>query len=206
MIRPQQIVRAGLAGICAACAMTVSAAALEWRDVSPSMGWAYDFHHAGRGVLIDVHDLDVRIGEHESGVVIEPTGPVAWPDFGEPRLPMIVLLFTVSADEAYEVSWSASSFEDQPVPLLAPVLTPIVETMDDETSRTGMQPLRDEAVYTRDAFWPESIAQLEEARGAGIRYLRVQISPFQYNAVTGLLRSHRGLRVVLRRVEHESGE
>ena len=203
MIRPQQIVRAGLAGICAACAVAVSAAALEWRDASPSMSWAYALHENERGVLIDVHDLDVGIAEGEHGAVIEPAGPVAWPAFGKPRLPMIVLLFTVSADATYEVTWSASSFDEQPAPLLAPVLTPMVESIDNETSRTGMEPLRDEAVYTRDAYWPESIVQKTEARGGGRRYLRVEIFPFQYNAAKGLLRTHRGLRVALSRRERE---
>ena len=200
MICQQQVFRASLAFMCAACAMAVSASGLDWRDTSPSMRWAYDLHENERGVLINVHDLDMEMSEGEHGTVLEPTGPVAWPDFGMPRLPMIVLLFAVPGDEAYEVSWTASSSMDQPVPLLAPVPTPIAEPIDDETSRTRVQPLRDEAVYARDAYWPGSIAQLEEARGADIRFLRVEIAPLQYNAATGLLRTHRGLSVVLSKV------
>ena len=68
------------------------------------------------------------------------------------------------------------------------------------------KPLRDVAVYDRNAYWPDAIVRLEEARGAGRRFLRVEIFPIQYNPVRGRLRVHRGLSVVLSKREVASNE
>ena len=45
-------------------------------------------------------------------------------------------------------------------------------------------------VYARDAFWPESLVQVDEAWQGTNRLARLVIRPVQWNPKTGVLRTH----------------
>lgn len=181
--------------VCAGVA--VSDAALKCRDAVPSMGWAYDRQETDESVIITVRDFKLKIRESENGALILVDGPVAWPAYGKPRLPVVVIVFEVPATENYAISWSETSNTELPVPTLASVPTPVVHSVSDGVHRTAMDSLRDGVVYGTGAYWPERIVRQEEARGAGRRFMRVEISPFQYQPLIGLVRLHQGLKVVL---------
>jgi len=191
---------------CAVFGVVVSEAALQWRDAAPSMSWAYARKETDQAVIITVRDFKFDFTESENGALIAVAGPVAWPAYGKPSLPIIILLFEVPADENYEVSWNETAIEERPVATLAPVVTPGIHSVSDGVYRTIMTSLRDDIVYEKSAYWPETIVRHDEARGAGRRFMRVEIFPFQYHPVLGLLRMHRGLKVVLSRVERKPNE
>jgi hypothetical protein len=195
-----------LAGVWMVYGATVCGAALQALDASPSMSWAYDRREANQSVIITMRDLPFTLEEGEGGAMLSVEGPVAWPAYGHPRLPIIVLLFEIPVDESYSVRWSGVESEDRPVPGLAPVATPGVHSVGDGVYRTVMTLSRNAVVYGKDAFWPEVIVRQETARGGGRRYMRVEIFPFQYHPVLGVLRLHRGLKVVLTKVESKSNE
>jgi hypothetical protein len=160
MRRMKLTVRTWLAWIVPVCGVASFAGPLHLRDAAPSMRWAYDTKVTDRGVVIEVRDVPFRITGSGTGVVIETTGAVAWPAFGLPRIPSLVLLFEAPDGGEYATSWSESSVEERPLSMLAPVLTPVTGSASDEVSRAAMKPLRDVAVYGRDAYWPDAIVRL----------------------------------------------
>lgn len=195
-----------VAWACTACSMAAVAATPVLRDSTPSMGWAYEAKATDRAITIDVRKFQFRVTESGTGAMIETTGAVAWPGFGLPRVPSLVLLFEAPAEGDYDVRWSETAVEERPLQPLAPVATPVVHSVGDEVSRTAMRPFRDLTVYGRDAYWPDTVVRHERARGAGRRFLRVEIFPIQYNPVRGRLRVHRDLHVVLSKREPASNE
>jgi hypothetical protein len=190
-----------LAWACVASGLADAAPALRWRDEVPSMRWAYETKETEKEAIIEVRDLAIALTEAEGGALISAGGPVAWPVGGKPRLPLVVLLVEVPAGEHCALTWSASSLDEKTVPALAPVWSPVVRAVRAGAYGAGLAPLRDDTIYLQDRYWPEPIVRTDEATGAGHRYLRIEISPLQYNPVRGLLRTHRGLRVVLTRGE-----
>lgn len=181
----------GLSGVA-----TGPVAALELREATPSMNWAYTVQKTEHSIVITLRDFDATGTITTNGLHLDPAGPVAWPAPGKPRLPIVVLLFEVADNEAYEVTWSATSYEEFPRPLLVPVTAP------DLAADAG----RDDVVYRQDAYWPATLVHQEEARGAEGRFLRVEIYPLQIQPMRQLLRAQRGFKVVVSRMELARGK
>lgn len=106
---------------------------------------------------------------------------------GKPQLPVHTELVMVPAGASFSWTHTAGSTEELLGYRIYPTLAPATDRYGDPEPVFGYDPL----VYTTDAFYPAApvtVTSVQEFRGVTLVWF--EISPVQYNPVTGALKLH----------------
>jgi len=104
---------------------------------------------------------------------------------------------------------SVRILETSPEDVTNTVVAPAPRWVADAESRTPMPVpvrVREEAVYSANAFWPAELADVQVGFMATQALARIECRPVQYNPVTGTVRVHRRIRGVVEFLEAGSTE
>jgi len=127
----------------------------------------------------------------ESMVNIELPGNLLFNDEGAPNLPGSGRYLAIPEGATAKVTITSSRTESLSNVYLAPAPRIPWETEDGPLDYN-----KDEAIYTRDAFYPEQPVQLGEVTEIrGVDAVMLGVTPFQYNPVTHELIIYRDLKV-----------
>jgi hypothetical protein len=169
-------------------------------------------HADGAEVVLELHTVGATLEELEADgapcQIVRTPSTVQAEEPGRPQLPLRVVLLGVppQAELALEV-----------VPLrttnlpgrhdVCPAPEQAVEQGEDGSFSTVVRArAADRAVYQEDSFYPSELVQMDDLGFVrSQRIVRLAVSPFQINPLTGELRQHERLRVVLRFLDGTRG-
>lgn len=161
----------------------------------PDMRWAYHIEEASLRQVVRVtlpgYEV-VRVGS-EAEVVL--SGPSGWTRPGEPRLPVLPVVFEVADGLAVSIDVDEGEPTVQPVGLLRPTgqmeSIPVDGLSDQVVTAAEPSP----AIYGESAWWPSSLVEQREAKGQGRRFVRLGVTPFRYHPEEGNLAFYSNLTV-----------
>jgi len=132
---------------------------------------------------------------------IQVTGAVLGEEAGHPQLPLQIALLGVPprADLELEVTPLQTVRWPETLTICPAPETGAEEDEDGAIRYVTREAVPDPAVYGKDRFYPSEIAHLEELGFMrSQRIVRLAVSPFQVNPLSGEVRQHQWLRVELR--------
>jgi len=154
------------------------------------------------GVIVELRTPSFQIEESSVNgtlyYLVNAPGCGQTDDVGQPQLPVRGTLLGIPASAEY--SLRVIEVEQETVPgryNVYPAPQPVLERDGDGTpTELSYEFARDEAIYSSNAFYPASVAEvgssgfIRDQRVAPLRFF-----PFQYNAVSGELRHYSRIRV-----------
>jgi len=161
----------------------------------PTMEWAYRVTADPTSCVLDVTAPSYGIEKNAGSVNLTLPAVSAWTRPGEPRLPVFPAVFELADGIQYQVEVEPGDAGKKQIGYLDPVPTFGNVSETDDEGRVAEYLLPDPAIYRSDAYWPEKLYSIDEAKGGGKRYLRVGLQPFQYNAWNQVLKYHSNLQV-----------
>jgi hypothetical protein len=167
-------------------------------DTQPSMAWALSVRPESDGFTVQLNLPAPDLVTGEAGVEVRPGGPSAWPDPGQPQLPVFPVLIELADGLTYELAAEPGGVEEIPVGPIRAVTRYQAAGSVDQLYDVQELTERDPAIYTTDAFWPDAWVETREAKGMGRRYLRIAVMPYRYHALQGLLHHAPALSVRVR--------
>jgi hypothetical protein len=122
------------------------------------------------------------------GYILSVPGQATPRNPGGPDLPVVSVLIRGIPGATARVELDSAKWTEIKDVTVAPVESRVME--DVTTNAPSYLQVRTPAatVYDKDRFWPERIARLDEAWMGTNRIIRIEVTPFQYNPVRGILR------------------
>lgn len=112
-------------------------------------------------------------------------------------MPVFVALFELQDGAGYSINVEPGDPLDSEIGHLEPEPTVRSISTDDNVYEVVTEKIGATSIYEQDAFWPASYYTVDEAKGAGRRYLRIGIHAFRYNPVSQILRQYPDVRLVV---------
>jgi len=139
-----------------------------------------------------------EINPTEAGSVVVLPGRIPGVvNAGAPDTPAVATSFKGHPNIRVIARLVRSDFEDFPDMDIAPVPTFLAGELDQPYPVPVKTYSRSAALYSADAWWPETLVLAEEAWMGTNKVVRVECRPFQYNAARKTLRFHRQIDFVL---------
>jgi hypothetical protein len=161
----------------------------------PDMRWAYAVIEEPGLCRIQVTLPGYRVDPVGSEVEISVGGPSGWTRPGEPRLPVLPVVFEVAEGLAVNIDVDEGEPTVQPVGRLRPTgrmeSIPVDGLSDQVVTVAEPSP----AIYGQSAWWPSSLVEQREAKGQGRRFVRLGVTPFRYHPEEGNLAFYSNLTV-----------
>jgi len=188
------------------CALAESIQLYRYVQTQPEMNWAFDVQEELSVCTITFLDSGFTLEKSDDHTTITTPGTTAWTKAGEPKLPVFVALMEIGEGVHYSIEVITGDEKLEKVGYLEPV--PAVGTVStgDNEYEIVEEKKADAAIYAKDTFWPETLYSIDEAKGAGRRYLRIGMNTFQYNPATQLLRHYPNMQLVVRFTPAGQGE
>jgi hypothetical protein len=145
---------------------------------------------AGDRILATIHPGEPVKGEVPAGLTVSFAGPAADRQPGAPDLGGMVR--TIPGRPGFRAVVRAVKVEsrDEPEVRVAPAEGWRRIFVDDNVYRTEKFRQADPSVFSRNAFWPPAVLQLDEAWMGTNKWVRLVCRPAQYNPVRRVLRLH----------------
>jgi len=175
-------------------------------NAEPSMRWAVDATGSDSTCSLTLSRPAYEVQSSESGVTLVLPGACAWPEAGQPRLPVFAVLLEVSDAVSYEITVDPGTPVEETIGLLLPVVTRQSVAYSDRDFQVTEVVQPNPSIYENDAFWPGDFYMSSEARGMGRRYLRIALKGFHYNPVMHVLQYYPDLKVNIQFSEPAGGE
>ena len=133
-----------------------------------------------------------------TGVVVRAGKATADTQAGAPDLPRYAQLVRIPDSGRTVLQVDDGSYTDRLVRCVSPRSGRVYETTDSDqlTSRVVRQ--QDPKIYGKAGFWPVKTVETMQAKQGTNRYMRICVSPFQYDAVNGVLRQYKRITAVLK--------
>jgi len=150
------------------------------------------------GFILVVPEL--RFDTTAEGVVPRVPGQAAPLRPGAPDVPVLAQAVPCAGRGTPSVRILETSPED----VTNTVVAPAPRWVADVESRTPMPApmrVREDEVYSANAFWPAELADVQVGFMATQALARIECRPVQYNPVTGTVRVHRRIRGVVEFLE-----
>jgi len=158
-----------------------------------------------QGIVLELRTSDYQLEEQAvQGTAcqrIQVTGTVQGEEAGYPQLPLQIALLGVPprADLELEVTPLQTVRWPEMLTICPAPETGAEEDEDGSIRYVTKEAVPDPAVYGKDRFYPSEIVHLEELGFIrSQRIVRLAVSPFQVNPLSGEVRQHQRLRVALR--------
>jgi len=179
------------------CSYAGSAGLYRYIQSQPAMNWAFSIQEESSSCMISILQPEFELQKKDEGTMMTLPGVSAWTKPGEPRLPVFVALFELEVGAGYSVKVEPGEPRDFDAGYLEPEPTVRSVSTDDNVYEVVTEKTADTAIYQQDVFWPTSYYTVDEAKGAGRRYLRVGIHTFRYNPISQMLRQYPDMRLVI---------
>jgi hypothetical protein len=144
---------------------------------------------------------DIQIIPVEEDYLIQIDGYTGHADSGMPDLPVLVTVLDGKPNESMEVKLLPCEYLiiTQNIDIAA-VATRETIALDPPNSVTRNVRKKNDAIYSRNIFWPEKQVEVTEAWQGNRKLLRIAIYPVQYNPISKVLRACRKLEAILKTV------
>lgn len=154
-------------------------------------------------IEVPVPDQDLILNKTGMNTVLSMDGYGSMAVAGQPRLPARIVAVAIPpgaiVEDVYLTSHETRTLSGhhtiQPVGLKMPIR----DLTEEEVAEYQRQAdTWTEAIYSNDAFWPETSGEFLQTAGFR-RYnlVDVRITPVQFNPISGKMRQHRDLRIVV---------
>lgn len=179
------------------CALAGDVPYYRYVQTQPEMSWAFSVLENTTECTLSFIEPVYALENTNGGMAVIPSGTTAWTKAGEPKLPVFVALFEVGENIAYSIEVITGEELVKDVGYLEPVPLVTTVSIDDGVYSAIEETKADPTIYSMTSFWPEAYYSTDEAKGAGRRYLRIGMNPFQYNPSTQQLRHYPTMRFVV---------
>ncbi|HMO04306.1 MAG TPA: C25 family peptidase propeptide domain-containing protein [Kiritimatiellia bacterium] len=161
----------------------------------PDMRWAYTLEQAPESCTIRVTLPGYRVEQVGSEAEIAIGGPSGWTRPGEPRLPVLPVVFDVAEGVDLTVTVQEGEPTLQAVGNVRPATRLESVPVDGLTEQVVTVARPSPNIYGNASWWPAALVDQREAKGQGRRFVRFGITPFRYHPVEGNLAFYSNLTV-----------
>lgn len=163
----------------------------------PDMRWAYAVEQGTAWCVVKVTLPGYEVVTVGAEAEVAVAGPSGWTRPGEPRLPVLPVVFEVAEDLVVTIDVEEGEPVLQPVGRLRPAGRMESIPVDGLTEQVVTVAKPSPEIYGNPAWWPTSLVDQREAKGQGRRFVRLGVTPFRYHPVDGTLAFYSNLTVSL---------
>ena len=177
---------------------------VDYIPTQPDMRWAYHIEAGSTWQVVRVTLPGYQVVPAGSEAEVVLSGPSGWTRPGEPRLPVLPVVFEVADGMVVTIDVDEGDPVVQSVGRLRPrdrmESIPVDGLTDQEVTVAEPSP----EIYGQSAWWPDKLVDQREAKGRGRRFIRLGVIPFRYHPEEGNLAFYSNLTVLVTFTQKES--